>query len=710
MADDPAPTGIVVVSFGSHELVRANLAAFDPPADHFRVIVVDNFSGPAERAAIAEQCADRGWTMVGCADNLGFGRGVDAGIQAAIALGCRTIILVNPDAILDLSTADALRAAVIADPDALVAPSIVGSAGQSYFHGAELDLTTGRTRGMLRTADGSVRRRVAGPAQDWISGACVAFSTELLTRVGGVGHAADDYFLYWEDVDLSHRVLADGGRLIVRPDLTVIHDEGGTQDRPDARAKSATYYYWNARNRLVFAARNLSAADFRRWVWRTPQESWVILMRGGRRQLVQSPGLAWATIRGSLAGIITGRRMVRRRHRRGGSVPSATAPRILIAHPGAELYGSDRVMIETAVALLEAGAQVTVTVPEDGPLVAELLGRGVRVTICPAPVLRKSALRPRGALELVRTTLAGARRSWRLTRVDGRDGVYVSTITIPSWIVLGRLLRRPVTCHVHEAETGISSFLQRMLTAPVLLAPSIVVNSQFSARVLAAAWPSIGRRAVLVANPVPGPEHPAPARNPLGTPARLLFIGRLSPRKGPQVAVEVVAALRSAGRPVQLTLLGSAFTGYEWFVDELQAAVQTGGLADVVEFAGFDTDVWAHFARADVVLIPSQADEPFGNTAVEAVLAARPVVSSANGGLVEAVAGYASAQPVPPTDVAAWASAVSAVLDDWNRFTELAAADAAVAGHRHDPAAYRRRMRDLLLPAGGPAAIEEATR
>ena len=63
-------------------------------------------------------------------------------------------------------------------------------------------------------------------------------------------------------------------------------------------------------------------------------------------------------------------------------------------------------------------------------------------------------------------------------------------------------------------------------------------------------------------------------------------------------------------------------------------------------FSGFTDDVWAHLAAADLVLVPSQGDEPFGNTAVEAMLAARPVVVSSSSGLDEAVAGYGSAQRV----------------------------------------------------------------
>ena len=78
---------------------------------------------------------------------------------------------------------------------------------------------------------------------------------------------------------------------------------------------------------------------------------------------------------------------------------------ILVAHPGSELYGSDRVLLESVSGLLDDGWDVLVTVPADGPLVAELRRRGARVELCPSPVLRKSVLRPAGfaRFEIART-------------------------------------------------------------------------------------------------------------------------------------------------------------------------------------------------------------------------------------------------------------------------------------------------------------------
>jgi hypothetical protein len=85
--------------------------------------------------------------------------------------------------------------------------------------------------------------------------------------------------------------------------VQVVHDEGGTQARADDRVKSAGYYRYNCRNRLLFASLNLDRRTLLRWLLTTPVNSWEILMRGGRRQLLHSPTVLWSAVRGSLAGV-----------------------------------------------------------------------------------------------------------------------------------------------------------------------------------------------------------------------------------------------------------------------------------------------------------------------------------------------------------------------------------------------------------------------
>jgi GT2 family glycosyltransferase/glycosyltransferase involved in cell wall biosynthesis len=682
------PLGVVVVSYGSAELLRRNLATLGLSGERVRIVVVDNWSTAENRRAVEELGAEQGWTVVGRPDNRGFGAACNAGAAAARQLGCRTFLFLNPDARITPEVVEELRTQSLREPMALISPRLVDSAGQVVFRAARTDLRDGRVR--RRPDDGGLATHDPG---DWLCGACVVVHDELFSRIGGYD---ENFFLYWEDVDLGYRAVAAGAAVVLREDLVAVHDEGGTHEGRRGPEKSALYYRWNCRNRLAFGARHLGRRQLLRWMLTTPAVSWEILLRGGRRQLLQAPGLLWAAAAGSVAGL----RLALAGLVRGPAPWRAARPSVLAVHAGAELYGSDRVLLESVEGLL-ATAEVTVALPGPGPLVDELERCGARVVVCRMPVLRKSALRPAGLLRLLGDVTLGLIPLLRLARRHGRDAVYVSTTVLPAHVLLARLAGRRVVVHVHEAEWPGPAPLRRLLLAPLRLADRVVANSAFTAAVVTGLVPALAGRTVVVPNPVRG-GRATPARARLDGPLRLLYVGRLSPRKGPDVAVAALRELRARGIDARLTLAGSVFDGYEWFEQELRSAVAAAGLTDRVDFAGFRADVGPLLAAADVVLVPSVLDESFGNAAVEAVLAARPVVISDLAGLREATEGFTAVRVVRPGRPELWADAVAGLVADWDRVREAAARDAVAARSRHEPVRYRERLRDAVArtPAG----------
>lgn len=361
---------------------------------------------------------------------------------------------------------------------------------------------------------------------------------------------------------------------------------------------------------------------------------------------------------------------------------------ILVTNPGAELYGSDRMMLETVTALVEDRNPVLVAVPGTGPLLDQIEQRDGRPVVMPTAILRKDALRPAGMLRLLRDAVGTLIPAISLIRRERPQLILVNTIVTPIWLLAARLTRTPVICHVHEGETGRSALLRRALALPLLLADRLIVNSRFSRDVLVESLPRLARRSVVVYNAVQGPPTVTAPRTDLDGPVRLLYVGRLSPRKGPDVAVDAVAELVGRGIDVELDILGAVFTGYEWFEDQLRASVADQQLGERVRFHGFSDDVWPFAADADISLVPSTADEPFGNTAVEAALAGRPLIASATSGLLEATDGLHASIGVAPGSPVEIADAVEKIIANWSEFADDAVRDAQLTAERYAPSRY----------------------
>jgi len=334
-------------------------------------------------------------------------------------------------------------------------------------------------------------------------------------------------------------------------------------------------------------------------------------------------------------------------------------PTVLVAHPSADVYGSDLQLLESLAGLAEHGHDVRLVLPGDGPLL-DRLPAGITHRTRPTPVLRKALLRPRPLAALLLRTPVELYRLVRSLRSARPDVVYVNTVTLPHWIFAGRLARIPVVVHVHEAEELSHPLVRKVLYAPLFAANRVIANSETTRRVLLAAHPRLARRTVVVPNGVP---DPGPQPEGATEPGHLVIVSRLSPRKGIDVALEAVARLRRSGRDVTLRLCGTPFAGYEWFEQQLRERAAQDDLAGAVEFAGYVSPPGEALRRAEVVLVPSLG-ESFGNAAVEALLAQRPVVASGVQGLAEVIEDGRSGLLVPPGDAAALAEAVERLLAD----------------------------------------------
>jgi D-inositol-3-phosphate glycosyltransferase len=153
-----------------------------------------------------------------------------------------------------------------------------------------------------------------------------------------------------------------------------------------------------------------------------------------------------------------------------------------------------------------------------------------------------------------------------------------------------------------------------------------------------------------------GPGHRPQARRALGLPVDgplLLFVGRIQPLKGGDVALRTLAALRDVPMGYRLAVVGgpSGPQGHQAYSDLLTLAEELD-VADRVSMVPPQAhELLSSFYRApDVCLVPSRS-ESFGLVALESAACGTPVVASAVGGLTTLVdegrTGYLVEDPDP---------------------------------------------------------------
>jgi glycosyltransferase involved in cell wall biosynthesis len=185
---------------------------------------------------------------------------------------------------------------------------------------------------------------------------------------------------------------------------------------------------------------------------------------------------------------------------------------------------------------------------------------------------------------------------------------------------------------------------------------------------------------------------------PPSTPPRVTFVGRLEPRKAPDVLLRAAPDILSNVPEARLVFVGldGAPPGAPCSATWLEAEAARLGVADAVELRGrLDArGVEEEVQKATVCVFPSRW-ESFGYALAEAAATGRPVVASGIAPFRELVVDGVTGRVVQSSAPSAWAKAILEVLSDADGAGAMGAAGAELVARTTDPA----RVADLTLEA-----------
>ncbi|MBD3248360.1 glycosyltransferase [Candidatus Falkowbacteria bacterium] len=223
---DKKKISFIIVNFNSGNYTKKCVESIyrNLPSDEFEVIVADNDSSDDSTKNLYS-FKDKIKLLIND-DNHGFAR---ANNRAASKASAEYLFFLNSDTVIKHFDIKELITKLNKSDVGIVAPKLVLADGseQAYAYGEFLDL-----KNLLLK-----RGEREGKKIEWLSGAAIAISRENFDKVNGFD---EDFFMYFEDMDLCKR-LADIGLGAERlENSTILHYGGASLD--DGKKRKELYY------------------------------------------------------------------------------------------------------------------------------------------------------------------------------------------------------------------------------------------------------------------------------------------------------------------------------------------------------------------------------------------------------------------------------------------------------------------------------------
>ena len=234
-----ADVAVVIVTFNSLDDIERNLVELRAQQGvELELVLVDNGSSDGTVEVLTGQA---GLELIANGENRWLSPAWAQGVRATTA---PFVLFLTPDVELpDTALVAKLLAALLADPGAALAgPRLLDGVGGDAVNGA-FSLPSVRWIVLKRLGLAGITGRAAKPSAPkeqpseplpvaFVNGCCMLARRTALDAIGGLD---ETYRLYWEEIDLAHRLGDAGQRVLLVPAAAAVHRSKGSPTEPGFR-------------------------------------------------------------------------------------------------------------------------------------------------------------------------------------------------------------------------------------------------------------------------------------------------------------------------------------------------------------------------------------------------------------------------------------------------------------------------------------------
>lgn len=351
---------------------------------------------------------------------------------------------------------------------------------------------------------------------------------------------------------------------------------------------------------------------------------------------------------------------------------------ILYFHQSAELYGSDKTLLQLVIGMQRNGFKVIVVVPEPGPLTQKFKSNNIKYIISPVLKLSRNMFTIR-KLSLFVSSIYSSIRKVRIA-VNGQkiDLIHSNTLAVLLGAIYAKIYGIKHVWHIHEIieHPKIVVYIYKFLLRN--FSTTIVFNSTATAE----HWKQKYRKAnveiihngiAAIDNEISSDRIDALKKEFLSTKSESIVIslvGRISKLKGQKLLLNAFETSCNKNKNCSLLFVGDVSPGQDAYRMELENSINKSPNKDFIRILPYQKNIQEIYAISDIIVIPSTEPESFGMVALEAMIAEKPVIAAGHGGILELVTNKKTGISFEPLNQDDLSRALNELIEDKSKRDE----------------------------------------